>query len=113
MLGINMGFKRNKPRQFSYKPRYFDPEQEERNARNAARESLCNEDKYVPGSIVRGVRMDRYKSVGTTHNDKRQAMEARNRAIMRLIIFLFILILVGIIVMNSTLLETILSTFAK
>lgn len=114
MLGINTGFKRNKPRQFEYKPRYFDPEKEEQEARSIAREGRCDSNKYVPGSLVRGMRMERYRSTsGDTHNEKRQAIEARNRTIIRLGIFLFILILVGYIVMNSTLLETVFSSFMK
>lgn len=114
MLGISSGFKRNKPRQFEYKPRYFDPEKEEQEARSAAREGRHNSEKYVPGSLVKGMRMERYRSgSGDSHNEKRQAMEARNRTIFRLAIFLFLLLLVGYIVMNSTLLETVFSTFIK
>ena len=108
MFGIS-GFKTRKPRQFSYRPRSFDPEQEERDIRNAARESKTNSENYKPGSLVRNMRMERYAP--KSHNDKRQAIENRNRMVIRLSIFLFFLLLVGFIIVNSTLLENIFSVF--
>ncbi len=50
-------FKRAKPRQFEYKPRYYDPEKE---AREQRRRELCGEDpeegkngEYKPGQYIR------------------------------------------------------------
>lgn len=106
-MNIISGFKRNKPRQFSYKPVYFDPEQDERTAREA--KNAVGDD-YVPGSIVRGMRMERH-TTGSDVNSKKMAQDARNRTVIRLMIFLCLLFLVAYIVMNSTMLETMFTVF--
>ncbi len=105
MFGISSGFKRNKPRSFSYKPMYYDAEQEERDERRAKYE----EKEYKPGSIVRNMRRERY--VDNNVNAKKMAAEARNRIMMRMIILLILLFTAGVIIMNSTMLEEFFSVF--
>lgn len=107
MLSIS-GFKTNKPRQFSYKPRYYDPEQEERDLRKELREEKISKD-YKPGSLVKGMRMERY--INSDVNNKRMAQEARTRMMIRLGIGLILLITIGYIIMNSTILEKMFTVF--
>lgn len=109
MLGIS-GFKTGKPRQFSYKPLYYDPEQEERDLRNALREEK-NSKEYKPGSLVKGMRMERYG--GSDVNSKRMEKEARTRVMIRLCIGLILLFIVGYVIMNSTLLDSMFTVFGR
>ena len=108
MIGIS-GFKTQKPRQFNYTPRSYDPEQEERDQRKAARDPKATSENYKPGSLVRNMRMSRY--MPNTENSKFQENEARTRKRLRLFIFLFFLVIIGILVMNSTLLENVFAVF--
>ncbi len=71
MLGLG-GFGSRKPRQFSYKPLYWDEEKEEREARRKEREIsdpsfVYKEEEYVPGSIIRAARARRMKNAQVTH----------------------------------------------
>lgn len=110
MLKIT-GFKVKKPRQYSYKPLYYDPEQEEVQQRKNARESRLSEEKYVHGSIVKNMRMERHNPV-SSHNMKLELMNARKRKTLRLFIFLILLFVIGYIVFNSSFLEKLLLLFS-
>lgn len=112
MLEINTVFKKKKPRQFSYKPRFYDPEQEERDVRSAMRSDKPVKD-YVPGSLVRSVRMERYKHTDDVANRDKISKDARNRLLLRSIIFLFLLFMVGYLIMSSTMLEKMFMVFSK
>jgi len=59
MAGFNFGFFGDQEhRVFNYKPRYYDPEEEERKAMfgevDGSAEKAKAEGKYVPGSSIRG-----------------------------------------------------------
>ncbi|MEG0499855.1 MAG: hypothetical protein RR550_01885 [Rikenellaceae bacterium] len=112
MIEINTVFKKKKPRQFNYLPRYYDPDQEERDFRSAMSSDKQTKE-YVPGSLVKAVRMERYKQTDNTMNRNRVTKEARTRVLLRLIIFLFLLFMVGYIIMNSTILEQMFMVFSK
>ena len=91
---INPLMRTRKPRQFEYKPRYFDPEQEAREARK--REVLgadyqkayenCDDQEHKPGETIRlrrGIIAERQRAV-----------QQKNRSnITRLLIVLMLLIL--------------------
>ncbi len=71
MIGFGFGSRR-KPREFNYKPIYWDEEAEEREARKKAAmledpNYVYKEDEYVPGSIIRAGRMRRMKSAQKNH----------------------------------------------
>lgn len=111
MLEIKSVFKKQKPRQFSYKPLYYDPEQEERDLRDSLHSNEPKKE-YVPGSLVKGIRMERYKN-NDPKNREKISTDARNRVILRLLIVLFLLFMIGYIIMNSTILETMFTVFQK
>ncbi len=82
---------RNKPRKFEYIPRYYDPEQEERDKR---RKQLRNEqgkpiemEEYTPGSVIRN---QGFRSMGSG----RQRKVASGRP-MRLILIIVALVVVA------------------
>lgn len=106
MLGISSVFKKTKPRQFSYKPLYYDQEKEQRDEKFNK-----NNKEYKPGSLVKGMRNERYCS--SDIHSERMAAEKRNRTTIRLVLIIFMLILVGIALMNSTFLEGILMVFTQ
>lgn len=63
-----------KPRQFSYKPRFYDPEKE---AREKRREELlgvrpAEGEEYVPGELLRRRRMQRMMEDATAVRRKKQ-----------------------------------------
>ena len=63
-----------KPRQFSYKPRFYDPEKE---AREKRREELlgvrpAEGEEYVPGELLRRRRMQRMMEDATAARRKKQ-----------------------------------------
>ena len=63
-----------KPRQFSYKPRFYDPEKE---AREKRREELlgvrpAEGEEYVPGGLLRRRRMQRMMEDATAARRKKQ-----------------------------------------
>lgn len=81
MAGL-IGFGR-KPRQFEYKPRYWDPEAEEREAR---RRKILGDDyvegEYRPGMYIRERRMLRMQA------QDRERAERQKRNSIRTVIFL-------------------------
>jgi hypothetical protein len=72
MAGFNFGFFGSQEhRVFNYKPRYYDPEEEERKRLfgdvDGSNEKAKQEGKYVPGSSIRGAWRDgNYKRTKTT-----------------------------------------------
>jgi len=81
MIGFT-AFKTRKPREFNYRPRYYDPEQEAWEGRKkevrADREMLGDtfkdsDEEYVPGQYVRQIRIRR----GVT---ARRMAEKKNKA---------------------------------
>ncbi|MEG1554191.1 MAG: hypothetical protein RRZ64_04035 [Rikenellaceae bacterium] len=107
MLGLS-AFTR-KPRQYSYKPIYFDPEKEEREERRRASLSNAEQDAhYVPGSLIQASRRSRI--MGTSHKpSKIESADKQRRIILRLAIFLILLFLVGYVMMKSNFFEVMLS----
>lgn len=81
MFGIS-GFGR-KPRRFEYKPRHWDPEAEEREAR---RRMILGEDyaegEYRPGMYIREKRLLRMQE------RERQRVQRNKRNVIRTVIFL-------------------------
>ena len=73
MAGFNFGFFGSQEhRVFNYKPRYYDPEEEERRRMfgevDGTNEKAKEEGKYVPGSSIRGAWRDgNYKRTRATH----------------------------------------------
>lgn len=107
MLG--MGAFRRKPRQFSYKPIYFDPEKEEREERRRASEESAEAEKnYVPGSLIHAARRSRIMGTGKKASSIESADKQR-RIIIRLAIFLILLFLIGYAMMQSNFFEVVLS----
>ena len=74
MAGFNLGFFKDPGhRVFNYKPRYYDPEEEERKRMfgdvDGSNEKAKEEGKYVPGSSIRGAWRDgNYKRTRTAHS---------------------------------------------
>ena len=72
MAGFNFGFFGSQEhRVFNYKPRYYDPEEEERRRMfgdvDGTNEKEKEEGKYVPGSSIRGAWRDgNYKRTRST-----------------------------------------------
>ena len=72
MTGFNFGFFGSQEhREFNYKPRYYDPEEEERKRLfgdvDGTNAKAKEEGKYVPGSSIRGAWRDgNYKRTRTT-----------------------------------------------
>ena len=72
MAGFNFGFFGSQEhRVFNYKPRYYDPEEEERKRMfgdvDGTNEKAKEEGKYVPGSSIRGAWRDgNYKRTRST-----------------------------------------------
>lgn len=97
-----------KPRQFNYKPIYYNPEEEERKERRAAAEANA-EDKehYVPGSYIRNARKSRM-DIGEGASKLEKELR-RQRMLIRLIIFIVLLLAVGYALMRSQVLEVLLS----
>ena len=100
MLGISF-FKCPKPRQFNYKPLYYDPkkeEWEEKKRRVLGEEALADEDKkqekYVPGSYIQKARLNRI----TAEPEKKQK---QNTFIIRFIIVLALLFIIAYFIINS------------
>ena len=100
------GFRR-KARQYSYKPLYFDPEKEERDARRKLSSSEKDEKPYVPGMFIRSVRSQRI--LGIEPKDKVIDKEKTRMIIIRLVIFFVILVLLGYGLMSSNFIEMFLS----
>ena len=72
MAGFNFGFFGSQEhRVFNYKPRYYDPEEEERKRLfgdvDGSNEKAKQDGKYVPGSSIRGAWRDgNYKRMRST-----------------------------------------------
>ncbi len=86
-------FGTRKPKQFEYKPLYWNPEKEEREERQRLAKLLdpdtdMEEEGYVPGSILRASRARRMER-------SRNVQTSSKTAIIRLVIFF---ILVGIVI---------------
>ena len=90
MFGI-LPFNR-KPRQFTYKARHYDPDQE---ARESRRRELFGEDAssgtegttYKPGQIVRGARFSRY------HRDPGTQRKSNSRLFVIFIVLVVVIFL--------------------
>lgn len=81
-----------KPRQFDYKPRYWDPEKE---AREKRREELLGarprgDGEYVPGELLRNRQMQRRMAAETGR--------ARRRTSGRTVVLIALLLLLGVAV---------------
>ena len=80
MALFNFGFFGNQEhRVFNYKPRYYDPEEEERRRMfgdvDGTNEKAKAEGKYVPGSSIRGAWRDgNYKRTRNTSASRTQAI---------------------------------------
>ena len=105
MLGISF-FKCPKPRQFNYKPLYFDPKKEEWEERKrrvlgdeAVEDDAKPQEKYVPGSYIRKARFNRI----TAEPEKEQKQRT---FLIRFIIVLALLFAAAYFIINSTWLET-------
>lgn len=98
MLGISgLGFSR-KPRQFVYKPRHFDPDAEEREARR--RVILGDEyaeGEYRPGMLIREGRMMRMQS------RERDMSGRKKRTLIRTAVF--VVLVVAVLYMMLTYME--------
>lgn len=94
MLGFS-AFKR-KPRQFTYTPRYYDPQKEEREARQRLNGIIENEDeKYVPGSYIRSQRARRMLGI------KQQTKTEKNKIVfIRFIIAIVLLLLTAYFIVS-------------
>lgn len=100
---------RQKPRQYSYKPVYYDPEKEEREARRRVSEQSAETDKkYVPGSLIHASRRARIMGTELKSSSIEDA-DKRRRIIIRLAIFLILLFLIGYAMMKGNFIEIILS----
>ncbi len=103
-----IGFKRVKPRQFDYIPRYYDAEREERENRRAMNDPDAD---YKPGSLVRGMSRERYQS--NDINAKRMADDRRRRMMIRMVLVLIMLFTAAVMIMNSTVLEEVFGVFMQ
>lgn len=101
------GFKTRKARQFNYIPRYYDEEQEARDARKAKNDKQD----YKPGMLVRNMKRERYQT-NVEETSSLRSM-AKTRTIRRSVIILLLLGLTAYIIVNSTVLETIFTAFLK
>ena len=107
---IGFGAFKRKPRQFSYKPVYYNPEKEERDARRRISEAEVDAEKnYVPGSYLRASRKGRIMGIDPFLT-KKDEQAKRTRSIIRLVIFLFLLIILSFAFMKTNILEFILSS---
>ena len=80
-----------KPRQFDYRPRYYDPEQEARERRRAellGEKVSASDEEYVPGQLLRNRRLQRM-----IDDDRKRSMARRKtRSSMVLIVMIVLLI---------------------
>ena len=101
-------FSSQKPRQFEYKPRFYDPEQEEREARK--RELLgenthLEEGEYRPGKYIGQMRIRR----GIIAN--REKVQRRQKRTLRSILMLVLLAAFAWWLMNADLSNTVWAVF--
>lgn len=99
MIGLS-AFKRNKPRQFNYEPRYFDPKKEEREARQRALGIIepenAEDDKYIPGSYIKSKRVRRMLAIDED-KDKKNSLKV---GLIRFIIAMVLLLLLAYFIIN-------------
>ena len=99
MIGFT-AFKTRKPREFDYRPRFYDPEQEAREERKKelrAEKELLSEDHgevhhdsdYVPGQYIGQLRMRR----GIIADRRNQKVNKRAASVRMFIIVIFLLLL--------------------
>ena len=94
MLG--MSALNRKPRQYSYKPVFHDPEQEVRDQRRA--ESMQEkDDNYVPGKYIKSQRSMRIMGLDAP----KMVRPDRLRILVRVVIFIFIAIVAYLIVSSD------------
>ncbi len=96
MFGFGGVFGR-KPRQFNYRPLYYDPEKEAREQRRrelrmerGAEEEPADET-YVPGSIIRG-RMGSLRRTQSVGREKSRRMQVRMLVVLGVLILLLVLL---------------------
>ena len=80
-----------KPRQFDYRPRYYDPEQEARERRRAellGEKVSASDEEYVPGQLLRNRRLQRM----IDDVRKRSMARRKTRSSMVLIVMIVLLI---------------------
>lgn len=108
MIGFS-AFKR-KPKQFNYEPRYYDPKQEERNARKVVlgipddHKDGEKKKRYVPGTYIRSQRINRMTT--TEDTSKKQTMRV---VLIRFIIVMILLILAGYFIVTFNGIEKLLA----
>lgn len=105
MLGMS-AFKR-KARQFTYNPRFYDPQKEERDARqrvNGVINEGSKEKKYIPGSIIRAHRIKRM-----TYVEEKDSKQKARVIIIRFIIAMALLCLVAYFIITFDGIEKILN----
>lgn len=98
MIGLSgIGFSR-KPKQFIYKPRHFDPEAEQREARRRAiLGDEATDGEYKPGLLIRESRMRRMQQ--SSDHTNRKAKSTLIRAA------IFILLVVAVLFFMSDMFE--------
>ncbi len=103
------GSKRQKPRQFNYKPRFFDLESEEMAAAKMAKGIYDEEDakKYVPGSYIKNRRAKRMVI------DENNNLQKRRSMMVRAIIFLVLLLAATYFIINFAGFEIIAKSFMQ
>lgn len=96
MLGMSAFNK--KPRQYSYKPMYYNPEEEARKEREQRYEPKKDE-KYVPGSYIHSQRVNRIMGL----DRPQKSTLDRNKTLIRLIIVILLSLVVGYGIIKSDL----------
>lgn len=103
------GFNRQKPREFNYIPRYFNIEEEERDVKKRSKGVYSDKDneKYIPGSIIK---QGRVRRMLITEEDK----DANKRAIViRMVVFLALLLIAAYFLVTYTGFEAMIEVFQK
>lgn len=81
-----------KPRQFDYRPRYYDPEKEARERRRAellGEKTASSDEEYVPGQLLRNRRLQRM-----IDDDRKRSM-ARSKTRSSLVLIVMIVLLIA------------------
>ncbi|MEG1635089.1 MAG: hypothetical protein RR141_05835 [Rikenellaceae bacterium] len=102
------GFNNKKPRQFNYKPRFYNPEEEERERRrrlSGIEIDAPKNEKYIPGSLIKQGRVQRM-----TITEEEKSLKDRSSMI-RLIIFMVLLAIAAYFLITFTGFETIVRAF--
>ncbi len=101
MVKFSSGFKLIKPRQYDYKPLYYDREKEEQQSRRA----MHDESEYKPGMIVGNMRRERYA------REKSKSNDAQRRVLIRVAIIIALLALSVAILSKNNLIDGIVKLF--